>query len=101
VFERVIDTVQGLDALLLRYKSPNVYECLCAFANNPTTDNPDGWNFAMVFTYPNYATLDTLGQKADPITLKHYGSAAKRQAAAERRNQFATVVSSRLTRTIT
>ena len=71
-----------------------------AFANNVTVDNAEDWNVALVLTYPNYATLDTLGQKADPITLKHYGSAAKRQAAADRRNQIATVVSSRLTRAI-
>jgi len=71
-----------------------------SFANNTTVDNPEDWNVALVLTYPNYATLDSLGQKADPITLKHYGTAAKRQAAADRRNQIATVVSSRLTRSI-
>ena len=68
--------------------------------NNVTLDNPNDWGVAVVLTYPNYATLDTLGDKADPITLKHYGTAAKRQAAADRRNQLATVVSNRLIRAI-
>ncbi len=70
------------------------------FFNNVTTDNPSDWTVAIVLTYPNFATLDTLADKADPITLKHYGSAAKRQAAAEHRNQIRTEVSSRLIRTI-
>jgi hypothetical protein len=68
--------------------------------NNVTLDNPNDWGVAVVLTYPNYATLDTLGDKADPITLKHYGTAAKRQAAGDRRNQLATVVSNRLIRPI-
>lgn len=70
------------------------------FFNNVTTNNPNDWTVEIVLTYPNYATLDTLADKADPITLKHYGSAAKRQAAAEHRNQIRTEVSSRLMRTI-
>lgn len=70
------------------------------FFNNVTTENPNDWNVAIVLTYPNFATLDDLAERTDPITLKHYGSVAKRQAAAEHRNQIGTVVSSRLTRAI-
>jgi hypothetical protein len=36
----------------------------------------------------------------NPIELKHYGSAAKRQAAGERRNQIRTVISNRLIRMV-
>lgn len=68
--------------------------------NNVTADNPEDWSVGIVLTYPSYATLDTLGEKADPITLKHYGTAAKRQAANARRNDIGTVVSSRLIRAI-
>jgi hypothetical protein len=68
--------------------------------NNVTTNGPNDWGVGIALTYPNYATLDTLGERADPITLKHYGSVEKRQAAADHRNQFTTVVSSRLQRTI-
>jgi hypothetical protein len=68
--------------------------------NNLTSDNPNDWSVAIVLTYPNYATLDTLGERADAITLKHYATAAKRQAAAEHRNQIGTLVRSRLMRAI-
>jgi hypothetical protein len=68
--------------------------------NNVTTENPNDWTVAIVLTYPNFATLDNLGERTDPITLKHYGSVAKRQEAANHRNQIATVVSSRLIRAI-
>jgi hypothetical protein len=71
------------------------------FFNNVTADNPNDWNVGMVITYANYASLDGLGDRVDPIELKHYGSAAKRQAAGEHRNQIRTVVSNRLMRAIT
>jgi len=70
------------------------------FYNNVTTDNADDWGVAIVLTYPNFATLDDLAERTDPLTLKHYGSAAKRQEATEQRLQHATVVSSRLIRAI-
>lgn len=68
--------------------------------NNVTTDNPNDWTVGLTLTYANYAALDNLGDRVDPITLKHYGSAAQRQAAADHRNQLATVVSSRLIREV-
>jgi hypothetical protein len=68
--------------------------------NNVTTDNPNDWTVGLDLTYPNYATLDTLAERTDPITLKHYGSAAQRQAAGDHRTQLATVVSSRLIREV-
>jgi len=68
--------------------------------NNVTTNGPNDWGVGIALTYPNYATLDNLGERTDPITLKHYGSAEKRQEAADHRNQIRTVQSSRLQRTI-
>ncbi len=70
------------------------------FFNNVTADNSNDWNVGMLLTYANYAALDGLGDRTDPIELKHYGSAAKRQAAGERRNQIRTVVSNRLMRMV-
>ena len=70
------------------------------FFNNVTADNPSDWNVGMTQTYANYAALDNLGDRVDPITLKHYGSAAKQQAVAARRNQIRTVVSNRLLREV-
>src|SRR2546428_13390474 len=51
------------------------------FFNNVTADNPSDWNVGMLLSYANYAALDGLGDRVDPIELKHYGSAPKRQAA--------------------
>ena len=67
---------------------------------NATSTGPTDWNIATAVLYKGYSALDGLTAKLDSITLKHYGSAEKRQAAAEHRNQFTTVVSSRLQRTI-
>lgn len=69
--------------------------------NNVTLDNPNDWTVGLLLTYPNYAALDGLGDRVNPIELKHYGSAAKRQAAVEHRNQIGTIVSNRLIRMIT
>lgn len=68
--------------------------------NNVTLDNPNDWNVGLLINYSNYAALDGLGDRVDPIELKHYGSAAKRQAAAEHRNQIGTIVSNRLIRMV-
>src|SRR3989475_8274278 len=57
------------------------------FFNNVTADNPNDWTVGMLLTYANYAALDGLGDRTDPIELKHYGSAAKRQAAGEHPEQ--------------
>src|SRR2546427_9501909 len=50
------------------------------FFNNVTADNPSDWTVGMLLTYANYAALDGLGDRTDPIELKHYGSAPERQA---------------------
>src|SRR5260370_12440174 len=68
--------------------------------NNVTTNGPNDWGVGVALTYPNYATLDTLGERADPITLKHYGSAEKRQAAEGQPNQLPPVVSQRFLPTV-
>jgi len=70
------------------------------FFSKTTTDTPDDWNVGVVLTYPNFAGLDNLTTRTDPITLKHYGSAEKRTAAGAARGQIRTVVSSFLTQTL-
>jgi hypothetical protein len=70
------------------------------FFSKTTTESPDDWNVGLILTYPNFAALDNLTARTDPITLKHYGSADKRTAAAMARNQIRTVVSSSLTQTL-
>jgi hypothetical protein len=67
-------------------------------ATKATFDHPEDWNVALTFTYPNWAALDTLTARTDPITLAHYGSEASRTAAALARVEHSTVVSSFLLR---
>lgn len=67
-------------------------------ATKSTTDSPDDWSVVITVTYPNWAALDTFTSRSDPITLKHYGSAANRTAAMLARIEHATIVSSFLVR---
>lgn len=63
---------------------------------NTTASSKDDWQFGLVFTYKNYAALDSLGARQGPIILKHYGSAAVRDAAGEARARMRVPVSSNL-----
>lgn len=63
-----------------------------------TLDNPDDWSVVLTQTYPNWAALDNLTSRIDPISLAHYGSAANRTAAATARTEHSTIVASFLVR---
>ena len=63
---------------------------------NASPSSKDDWQFGIVFTYKNWAALDSLGAKVAPITLKHYGSAEARTAALEARNRMRVLISSTL-----
>lgn len=67
-------------------------------ATKPTLENPDDWNVVLTATYPNWAALDNLGSRTDPISLAHYGSAANRTAAGIARLEHGTTVASFLVR---
>ncbi len=67
-------------------------------ATKSTTEGADDWTVALALTYPNWAALDNLAARTDPITLAHYGSAANRTAAANARPQHATTMASFLVR---
>lgn len=64
--------------------------------NNVTQNNPNDWNVGVSLSYPNYAALDTLAARANPINLRHYGSAEKAREAGQHRNEIRTVVSTHL-----
>ena len=65
---------------------------------NTTTEGPNDWDYATSVGVKNFAALDSFPQQADAITLKHYGTREKRQAAADARNQWRDLISSRLMR---
>lgn len=68
---------------------------------NSTAESPGDWNYAVAVAYRNWAALDDLGQKADAIALRHFGTREKRQEAIDRRNQIRELVSTRLMREVT
>ncbi|HYS52918.1 MAG TPA: hypothetical protein VER58_04010 [Thermoanaerobaculia bacterium] len=70
------------------------------FFTKATAENRDDWNVGYFLEYQNYAALDGLATRTDPITLKHYGSAEARTAAGNRRSELATLVSSILLRNV-
>jgi hypothetical protein len=63
-----------------------------------TLENENDWGVGLSLTYANWAALDNLGPRTDPITLAHYGSPANRTAAGNARSEHGTVVSSFLIR---
>lgn len=71
------------------------------FFNKATADSPDDWGVGVMLTYANWAALDNFGAKTAPITLRHYGTAERRTAAGNARNEIRTVVSTFLTGTQT
>jgi hypothetical protein len=64
----------------------------------PTQENPEDWNVVFTLSYANWAALDNLGPRTDPITLAHYGSAANRTAANMARIEHSTQLASFLVR---
>jgi hypothetical protein len=67
-------------------------------ATKSTLDDPQDWGVVLTLTYPNWAALDSVTKRTDPITLAHYGSAATRTAAGSARIENGTVVGSFLVR---
>lgn len=92
------DIVDNLIPVWEEFKKAGIIVSYSMF-NKATLENPDDWGFGTTLTFANYAALDNLGAKINPITLKHYGTAEKRAAAATARNGLRTVVSSFLVTT--
>ncbi len=63
-----------------------------------TTESSDDWDVLVALSYKNWAAFDGIGSRTDSVTLGHYGSAAKRTAAGNARNEHRTVVKSFLVR---
>lgn len=68
------------------------------YFTNVTFDGRDDWNVGVAVSYPNWAALDNLAQRTDAITLRHYGTAERRTAAARARNEYRDVMASFLVR---
>ncbi len=91
------DVRQHLKPILDEYKQKGILTNYTV-GTKPTIDNPDDWNVVLTQSYANWAVLDNLGPRTDPITLAHYGSAANRTAALMARLEHSTTVVSFLVR---
>ena len=90
------DVLENLIPVWEEFKKAGLITDYAVFSKN-SSEGPEDWNIGISLSYPNFAAFDGLGAKTNPITLKHYGTAEKRTAALNARNQLRTVVSSFLT----
>jgi hypothetical protein len=93
------DVRQNLKPVFEEYKKQGVIADY-HFFTKATAENENDWNVGYTLTYKNYAALDDLASRTDPITLKVYGSRDARTAAQVKRPENATLVSSFLMRTV-
>jgi hypothetical protein len=93
------DIRQNLKPIYEEYKKQGVINDY-AFFTKATSENADDWNVGINLVYKNYGALDGLAARTDPITLKFYGSREARTAAANKRPENGTVVSSFLIRQV-
>ncbi len=91
------DLRQNLKPIYDTYKAQGIITDWLV-STKTTTESPDDWGVSIQLIYPNFAALDNLNSKTDPITLAHYGTAEKRAAAASARSQTATTVHNYLVR---
>jgi len=93
------DIRQNLKPIYEEYKKQGVINDY-AFFTKATSEKPDDWNVGINLVYKNYAALDGLAARIDPITLKFYGSREARADVQRRRTENATTVSSFLIRQV-
>jgi len=91
------DVRQHLKPIFDEYKRQGIVTNY-SVGTKTTTENPDDWNVVFTQSYANWAALDNLGPRTDPITIAHYGSVANRTAANNARIEHSTVVASILVR---
>lgn len=94
------DLRQNLKPIWEEYKKAGIIKNYSVSLKS-TTDDPADWDVAIGLEYANWAAMDGLGARTDPITLKAYGSAEARRMAAVKRTENGTTVASFLMRNIT
>ena len=68
------------------------------FSTKSSTDSENDWGVALTLTYKNWAALDDAAARTEPITLAHYGTAARRTDANTARGTHGRIVQSFLVR---
>lgn len=94
------DLRQNMKPIYEEYKKAGIIKNY-SVSTKSTLDDPNDWEVAISLEYANWASLDGLADKTDPITLKFYGSAEARTAAGIKRSESATTVASFLIRNVT
>lgn len=94
------DVVDNLIPVYEAYKKAGIIVGY-SFFNKSTTDDEGDWQRGITLTYANWAALDGLAAKTDPITLQHFGTAERRTAAQQARAANATTVSAFYTTAVT
>ena len=94
------DVRQNLKPIWEEYKKQGIISDYAVYVKS-TTEEPSDWNVAFALQYKNFAALDALAVRTDPITLKFYGSADARREAGVKRSENGTTVRSFLARQVT
>jgi hypothetical protein len=94
------DLRQNLRPLFDEYKRQGLIEDY-AVNLKTTAEGPQDWDVAVIFTYKNWAALDTFATKGDSVSMRYYGNYGQRSEAGAKRAEFGTVVGSFLVRNVT
>src|ERR1700730_6900765 len=93
------DVRQNVKPIYEEYKKAGIITNY-SFYTKVTAESAEDWNVGVRIDYANYAALDGLAARTDPITLKFYGSREARTAAGIRRLENSRTTSSVLVRQI-
>lgn len=94
------DLRQNLKPIWEEYKKQGIIQSYAVHIKS-SADEPGDWEVALMFEYKNFAALDGLATRTDPITLKVYGTADARREAGVKLSDYGTTVASFLTRQVT
>ena len=94
------DLRKNLKPAYEEYKKDRVITDYAVYVKS-TRENEGDWDVAVALQYANFAALDGLAARTDPITLKIYGSREARTAAGAKRTENGTLVASFLMRQVT
>ncbi len=94
------DLRQNLRPLYDEYKRQGLIENY-SMGVKTTAEGPDDWDAVIILTFRNWAALDTFATKGDSVSMRYFGSYAKRSDSGAKRSETASVVSSILVRDVT
>lgn len=94
------DMRQNLRPLYDEYKRQGLIQDYSVGVKS-TAEGPGDWDAVIILTFRNWAALDTFATKGDSVSMKYFGSYAKRSDSGTKRSETANLVSSILVRDVT